>query len=107
MSLRASGTRALNVLAANPRNVYNRQNSVKRRAARQRGGVVIEAPDDVLEFRGISKRFGGTLAVDNVDLALEPATVLALLGENGAGKSTLIKLLAEVHRPDAGEIRFP
>jgi len=67
---------------------------------------VIEAPGTVLEFQGISKRFGGTLAVDNVNLTLESGTVLALLGENGAGKSTLIKLLAGVHRPDAGEIRF-
>jgi ribose transport system ATP-binding protein len=70
------------------------------------GGEVIEAPGTVLEFQGISKRFGGTLAVDNVNLTLESGTVLALLGENGAGKSTLIKLLAGVHRPDAGEIRF-
>ncbi|HEY9349004.1 MAG TPA: ATP-binding cassette domain-containing protein, partial [Inquilinus sp.] len=60
----------------------------------------------VLEFRGLAKRFGGTLAVDALDLALHPGEILALLGQNGAGKSTLIKMLAGVHAPDSGEIRL-
>src|SRR5215475_16021272 len=60
----------------------------------------------VLAMRNISKRFGGTLALDNVDLTLRRGEVLALLGENGAGKSTLIKILAGVHQPDGGEILF-
>lgn len=62
--------------------------------------------EQLLSFRGIVKRFGGTLAVDNVDLDLERASILALLGENGAGKSTLIKILAGVHPCDSGEILF-
>ena len=60
--------------------------------------------DAVVEFRQVTKQFGGTLAVDRVDLVLERGRILALLGENGAGKSTLIKMLAGVHAPDAGEI---
>ena len=62
-------------------------------------------PQAILSFHGMTKRFGGTLAVDGIDLALYPGEILALLGENGAGKSTLIKMLAGVYTPDAGHIR--
>ena len=60
----------------------------------------------LLEFRSITKEFGGTRALSQVSLDLEAGEVLALLGENGAGKSTLIKTLAGIYRPDGGEIRF-
>jgi ribose transport system ATP-binding protein len=60
----------------------------------------------VLEFRGMTKRFGGTLALDDVHLEVRAGEILALLGENGAGKSTLIKILAGVHAPDAGAMRL-
>ncbi|HTZ66479.1 MAG TPA: sugar ABC transporter ATP-binding protein [Roseiarcus sp.] len=60
----------------------------------------------VLSVEGVSKRFGGTQALDDVSLELERGKVLALLGENGAGKSTLIKILAGVHTPDKGTILF-
>jgi ribose transport system ATP-binding protein len=67
------------------------------------------APDNnrqaILSFHGMTKRFGGTLAVDGIDLALYPGEILAMLGENGAGKSTLIKMLAGVYTPDAGQMR--
>lgn len=60
----------------------------------------------LLYYENVSKRFGRTLAVNNVSLQVEAGSVLALLGENGAGKSTLIKMLAGVHGLDDGRILF-
>ena len=55
-------------------------------------------------MRGISKSFPGVKALDQVDVALYPGTVTALIGENGAGKSTLVKILTGIYQPDGGEI---
>jgi len=57
------------------------------------------------ELRGVSKRFGGVQALVDIDLAVVRGSIHALVGENGAGKSTLGKILAGVHRPDAGELQ--
>jgi ABC-type sugar transport system ATPase subunit len=57
-----------------------------------------------LEFREISKRFPGVLALDRITFGVERGTCHALIGENGAGKSTLGKILAGVHTADAGEM---
>lgn len=58
----------------------------------------------VVELRGISKSFPGVRAVRGVDLDLYPGEVHVVAGENGAGKSTLMKLVAQVEKPDAGEV---
>ncbi|MBY6117741.1 MULTISPECIES: sugar ABC transporter ATP-binding protein [Mameliella] len=60
----------------------------------------------VLHAKGISKFFPGTIALDEVDLRLEPGEVHALLGENGAGKSTLIKCLTGAYQRDGGSIHL-
>ena len=58
----------------------------------------------LLEMSGITKRFGATLALDDVSLRVEPGSALALIGENGAGKSTLMKVLSGALQPDSGRM---
>jgi ABC-type multidrug transport system ATPase subunit len=55
----------------------------------------------VIEVEQISKRFGPTQALADVDLTVARGTVLALLGPNGAGKTTLVKILTTLFKPDA------
>ena len=62
------------------------------------------APQILIEARGISKSFAGVEVLRDVDLALHRGEIHALLGENGAGKSTFAKILAGVHRPTRGTI---
>lgn len=56
------------------------------------------------QMHGITKRYGGILALDDVDFACERGAIHAVLGENGAGKSTLIKIAAGVVTPSAGRL---
>src|SRR3981081_3788978 len=60
--------------------------------------------EPVVQLQGISKRFPGVLAVDEVSLDIYPGEVHVVAGENGAGKSTLMKLLSQVERPTKGTI---
>ncbi|WP_424927112.1 ATP-binding cassette domain-containing protein [Amaricoccus tamworthensis] len=64
------------------------------------------AAQPVLEARGISKHYGGIVALENVDLTLEEGEILAVVGDNGAGKSTLIKALTGAIPRTSGSIRF-
>src|SRR5256886_1367177 len=60
----------------------------------------------LLEAAGITKRFGGVVAVNAVDLAISQRQAVGLIGPNGAGKTTLINLISGQLRADAGTIRF-
>ena len=63
-------------------------------------------PAPVLELKGVSKAFGAVQALYQVDFAVSPGEVVALVGDNGAGKSTLIKCIAGINTIDEGEILF-
>ena len=58
----------------------------------------------VLEIRGLSKRFGRTLAVDGLDLEVPPGEVLGYLGPNGSGKTTTLRCVLGLLHPDAGSV---
>lgn len=60
--------------------------------------------EPVLSARGITKRFGHVIGLDDVDLEVHAGEVLAIIGDNGAGKSTLIKCLTGALVPDAGQL---
>ncbi|HKI98144.1 MAG TPA: ABC transporter ATP-binding protein [bacterium] len=60
----------------------------------------------LLHTEGLTRRFGGLLAIDHVDLEARQGEVLGLIGPNGAGKTTLFNLIAGTHEPSAGSIVF-
>src|SRR5919202_1840154 len=60
----------------------------------------------LLEARAVTKRFGGLVAVNGVDLTIEERSIVSLIGPNGAGKTTFFNLLAVFYVPTSGEIRF-
>ncbi|MCK6454035.1 MAG: ABC transporter ATP-binding protein [Alphaproteobacteria bacterium] len=59
-----------------------------------------------LSVRGVSRRFGGLVAVDNASLDVAPGVVQAIIGPNGAGKTTLFNLISGLYRPTQGEVRL-
>lgn len=60
----------------------------------------------VLEYREVTKLYGGVAALDGVDLTIEPGRIVGLLGPNGCGKSTFLKLACGLLTPSAGEIEI-
>ena len=60
----------------------------------------------LLELRGVSQRFGGVAANQDVDLVIEAGEIVGLIGPNGAGKSTLFNIIAGAIRPSAGRVLF-
>ena len=60
----------------------------------------------LLEATGVTKRFGGLVAVDEVDISVAAGEIVGLIGPNGSGKTTLFDCLSCVQRADSGEIRF-
>src|SRR5262245_32632466 len=59
-----------------------------------------------LACQGVTVRFGGLVAVNNVDLAVPPASIVGLVGPNGAGKSTLFGVLSGLIRPSTGNVQL-
>ena len=60
----------------------------------------------LLEVAGLTRRFGGLVAVDGMSLSLAPGAIMGLLGPNGSGKSTVLNLISGALRPDLGSIRL-
>ena len=60
----------------------------------------------LLEIRGLTKSFGGLMAVADIDISVEKGEIVSLIGPNGAGKTTTFNLISGLDKPDKGEIRF-
>ena len=60
----------------------------------------------ILELKGLTKRFGGLVAVNSVDLTVEQGEIFAMIGPNGAGKTTVFNLVAGLYKPTSGQIFF-
>ena len=62
--------------------------------------------DVVLEVKGVTKRFGGLIALDNVSLRVRGGTIQGIIGPNGSGKTTLFNVLSGILQPEAGRVTF-
>ena len=60
----------------------------------------------LLEARGLSKRFGGVLALDGLDLSVAPNEIIGLIGPNGSGKTTFFNVITGIYDADAGQVAF-
>jgi branched-chain amino acid transport system ATP-binding protein len=60
----------------------------------------------LLEVRGLTKRFGGVVAIDGLDIVVTPNEILGLIGPNGSGKTTLFNVITGLHAADAGRVTF-
>src|SRR6266446_8023005 len=87
-----------------PCNVHGSWRIIRRNLGGVEEGGGVSENVWLLETRGLTKRFGGLVAVDNLPLALLPGEVRGLIGPNGSGKTSTINLLSGLYRADAGEI---
>ncbi|WP_396588377.1 energy-dependent translational throttle protein EttA [Bermanella sp. R86510] len=62
--------------------------------------------DVVVDFEGVSKRFGDKLLIDNFSAKIPPGAIVGVVGPNGAGKSTLFRMIAGTEQPDSGSIKI-
>jgi len=60
----------------------------------------------LLSISGLTKTFGGLMAVKDVDVSIEPSTILGMIGPNGAGKTTVFNLVTGIYTPDRGTVQF-
>ena len=60
--------------------------------------------ETLIELKGISKSFGSSVILDNVDLNIHKGQALAIIGPSGTGKSTILRIIAGLLKPDAGQV---
>jgi branched-chain amino acid transport system ATP-binding protein len=60
----------------------------------------------ILTLRGLTQRFGGLVAVKDLDFEIEPGAIIAMIGPNGAGKTTVFNLITGIYKPSQGQIEF-
>ena len=77
---------------------------VPRPAAAERAAEPPAGPEPVLDLRGLTKRFGDTVAVDAIDLTVEAGSFFGIVGPNGAGKTTTLSMVTGLLRPDGGRV---
>ena len=83
-----------------------RRTCLARRAAAATPGQRALSADPILAARGVTRRFGGLVALDSVDLDVPPGIVQAIIGPNGSGKTTLLNALSGASHADSGSIRI-
>ena len=84
---------------------YNKTINLPKTDFPMRAGLPKREPD-MLEVRELCKSYGGRQVLSPVSFVLPPGQCLGLAGSNGSGKSTLLRLMAQIERPDGGEILF-